>query len=125
MNGNKTIVVDYLARFDRASIAMQVRAKIIEQLPDGMPKQEHIADTLHVSLRSLQRRLKEEETSFKDLLEDTRQSLAEQYLREQHRSIGAGRRRGVVEESVKQVHVTLLNRVVGGAGHAFARVQRA
>ena len=85
---NDQTVVDYLARFDRASIAMQVRAKIIEQLPDGMPKQEHIADTLHVSLRSLQRRLKEEETSFKDLLEDTRQSLAEQYLREHHRSIG-------------------------------------
>ena len=85
---NDQTVVDYLARFDRSSIAMQVRSKIIEQLPDGMPKQEHIADTLHVSLRSLQRRLKEEETSFKDVLEDTRQSLAQQYLREHHRSIG-------------------------------------
>ncbi len=85
---NDQAVVDYLARFDRASIAMQVRAKIIEQLPDGMPRQEDIADTLHVSLRSLQRRLREEETSFKDLMEDTRKTLAMQYLRESHRSIG-------------------------------------
>ena len=85
---NDQTVVDYLARFDHASIAMQVRSKIIEQLPDGIPKQENIAETLHVSLRSLQRRLREEETSFKGLLEDTRQSLAQQYLRETHRSIG-------------------------------------
>ena len=85
---NDQTVVDYLARFDQASIAMQVRSKIIEQLHDGIPKQESIADTLHISLRSLQRRLREEETSFKGLLEDTRQSLARQYLRENHRSIG-------------------------------------
>lgn len=85
---NDQTVVDYLARFDQASIAMQVRSKIIEQLHDGIPKQESIADTLHISLRSLQRRLREEETSFKGLLEDTRQALAQQYLRENHRSIG-------------------------------------
>ena len=85
---NDQTVVDYLARFDRANIAMQVRAKIIEQLPDGMPNQGDIAETLNVSLRSLQRRLKEEETSFKNLMEDTRKALAMQYLRESHRSIG-------------------------------------
>jgi AraC-like DNA-binding protein len=85
---NDQVVVDYLARFDRASIAMQVRSRIIHQLPDGIPKQEAIAETLHVSLRSLQRRLKAEETSFKDLLEETRQQLALQYLRDSRRSIG-------------------------------------
>jgi AraC-like DNA-binding protein len=85
---NDRTVVDYLARFDRARISMQVRSKIIEQLPDGLPKQEYVAEKLNVSLRSLQRKLKEEETSFKGLLEDTRQSLARQYLREHHRSIG-------------------------------------
>ena len=85
---NDQVVVDYLARFDRASIAMQVRSRIIHQLPDGIPRQEAIADTLHVSLRSLQRRLKEEDTSFKDLLEETRRQLALQYLRDSRRSIG-------------------------------------
>jgi AraC-like DNA-binding protein len=85
---NDQVVVDYLARFDRNSIAMQVRARIIHQLPDGIPTQESIANTLHVSLRSLQRRLKEEDTSFRDLLEETRQQLARQYLRDGQRSIG-------------------------------------
>jgi AraC-like DNA-binding protein len=85
---NDQTVVDYLARFDRANITMQVRSKIIEQLHDGAPKQEDIAGTLHVSLRSLQRKLKDEHTSYKALLENTRQQLAMQYLRESQRSIG-------------------------------------
>jgi AraC-like DNA-binding protein len=85
---NDQVVTDYLARYDRDSIAMQVRSKIIQQLPDGIPRQEVIADTLNVSLRSLQRKLKEEETSFKNLLEDTRQQLALHYLRDTRRSIG-------------------------------------
>lgn len=85
---NDQTVIDYLARFDRASIAMQVRAQIIERLPAGAPHQETIAESLHVSLRSLQRRLKDEETSFKELLEETRRELALHYIRESHRPIG-------------------------------------
>ena len=84
---NDQTVVDYLARFDRAGIAMQVRLKIIEQLPHGIPRQGDIAEALEVSPRSLQRQLREEETSFKDLLENTRKVLAVQYLRKPHRSI--------------------------------------
>jgi AraC-like DNA-binding protein len=85
---NDRAVVDYLARFDRDSITMQVRSRIIERLHDGTPNQETIADSLHVSLRSLQRRLNKEETNFKTLLESTRQELALHYIRETHRSLG-------------------------------------
>lgn len=85
---NDQIVVDYLARFDRASIAMQVRSWIIQHLPDGAPNQETIANALHISLRSLQRKLREEDVTYKDLLEDTRRELAMQYIRESYRSIG-------------------------------------
>ena len=85
---NDQTVVDYLARFDRASITMQVRSKIIETLPDGVPQQQSIAETLNVSLRSLQRRLKSEQTNFRNLLDNTRKALAVQYIRESHRSLG-------------------------------------
>jgi AraC-like DNA-binding protein len=84
---NDQTVIDYLARFDRASIAMQVRAEIIGRLPEGSPHQDTIAESLHVSLRSLQRRLKDENTSFKKLLEETRRELALQYIRDSHRPI--------------------------------------
>jgi len=85
---NDQAVIDYLARYDRASITMQVRSKIIECLPDGRPNQGDIAENLHTSLRSLQRRLRDEETTFKDLLSETQQDLALHYIRETHRSIG-------------------------------------
>jgi AraC-like DNA-binding protein len=85
---NDQTVVEYLTRFDRTSIAMQVRLKIIEQLPHGIPKLGNIAEALQVSPRSLQRQLKEEETSFKHLLEYTRKALAVQYLHKPHHSIG-------------------------------------
>ena len=85
---NDRTVVEYLARFDQASVTMQVRARIIERLPDGAPHQQAIARALHVSPRSLQRRLRDEATSFKTLLDETRRELAMQYIRESHRSIG-------------------------------------
>ena len=85
---NDQAVIDYLARYDRDSTAMQVRSRIIELLPDGTPQQSNIACTLNLSLRSLQRRLKEEGTNFKGLLEDTRRELALHYIRETHRPIG-------------------------------------
>lgn len=85
---NDQSVVDYLARFDRDSLTMQVRSRIIERLPDGTPNQGTIAQSLNVSLRSLQRKLNNEETSFKALLESTRRELALHYIRETHRSLG-------------------------------------
>jgi len=81
------IVQEYLARFDRSSVAMQVRARLTEQLSSGHATQESVADTLHMSLRSLQRRLKNERTSYKGLLDDTRRELAAHYIAESHRSI--------------------------------------
>lgn len=85
---NDQAVIDYLARFDRDSMTMQVRSSIIERLHDGTPNQETIADSLHVSLRSLQRMLNKEETNYKTLLESTRQELALHYIRETYRSLG-------------------------------------
>ncbi len=85
---NDQTVIDYLARFDRDNITMQVRAKIIEQLPEGRPNQGDIASTLNTSLRSLQRRLHDQDTSFKELLSNTQRELALSYIRDTSRSIG-------------------------------------
>jgi AraC-like DNA-binding protein len=84
---NEQIVQEYLARFDRSSVAMQVRARLTEQLSSGHANQESVAHALHMSLRSLQRRLNDEGTSYKDLLDETRRELASHYMAESHRSI--------------------------------------
>lgn len=72
---------DYLARFSDSRVTHQARQVICRLLPQGEPRREEtVAQSLHLSERSLQRRLDEEGTSFQQLLDDTRRTLAEQYL---------------------------------------------
>ncbi|SNR92253.1 AraC-like transcriptional regulator QhpR [Pseudomonas segetis] len=51
-------------------------------LPNGRVTIEQVADYMMLSSRTLQRYLAEEQTSFQDLLDQTRQSLATRYLRD-------------------------------------------
>nr|BFE90519.1 hypothetical protein GCM10020185_10550 [Pseudomonas brassicacearum subsp. brassicacearum] len=72
---------EYLARFfSESRVTHKARQVLCRLLPQGEPKRDVVAQTLHLSQRTLQRRLQEEGTSFQSLLEDTRRELAEQYL---------------------------------------------
>jgi AraC-like DNA-binding protein len=77
----------FLDSFLARSITREVVDKIVEHLPDGPPGQQQVATALHMSNRTLQRKLREEGTSFKDLLQDTRMQLAGRYLRSPGRSV--------------------------------------
>lgn len=77
----------YLDSFLANSTSREVVDKIVERLPDGPPNQQQIAEALHVSNRTLQRKLKDEGTSFMDLLQNTRLQLAQKYLRHPNRSV--------------------------------------
>ncbi|MEH6588117.1 MAG: AraC family transcriptional regulator [Halioglobus sp.] len=77
----------YLDSFMAQSTSRDVVDKIVAHLPDGPPNQQQIAEALHVSNRTLQRKLKDEGTSFMDLLQDTRLQLARKYLRHPNRSV--------------------------------------
>lgn len=71
---------EYLARFTGSRVTHLARQVLCRLLPQGEPKREVVASALHLSQRTLQRRLQEEGTSFQQLLDDTRRELAEQYL---------------------------------------------
>ena len=71
---------EYLARFSESRVTHKARQVLCRLLPQGEPKRDTVAQTLHLSQRTLQRRLQEEGTSFQTLLDDTRRELAEQYL---------------------------------------------
>lgn len=71
---------EYLARFSESRVTHKARQVLCRLLPQGEPKREMVAQALHLSQRTLQRRLQEEGTSFQALLDDTRRELAEQYL---------------------------------------------
>jgi len=53
---------------------------VSELLPGGEPRMQNVASNLHLSVRSLQRRLREEGTSFTAIVDSVRRSLAMTYL---------------------------------------------
>lgn len=79
---NDLVVMEYLSRFDGARLAEKVRAELITRLPAGEPPRGEVAAALHLSEKTLQRRLKDEDTSYQQVLDEVRRDLAQQYLRE-------------------------------------------
>jgi AraC-like DNA-binding protein len=58
----------------------RVRVAIQQKLTGQRPSIEDIADALHISARTLQRRLQDEGSSFQRVLEEARRQMARQYL---------------------------------------------
>lgn len=67
---------------DDDSLERQVRVRISRSLSEGTPAISDVARHLHMSGRTLQRRLGEQGLSFQTLLDQTRRRLAERLLRE-------------------------------------------
>jgi len=84
---NEQIVADYLARFHADTYPDRVRARLVELLPAGSVSEETLARSLNLSRRTLQRRLAEDGTSYKALLDEARCELAVRYIGEQCMSI--------------------------------------
>ncbi|MGE0396796.1 MAG: AraC family transcriptional regulator [Kofleriaceae bacterium] len=72
---------DCVARMPKAGeLASEVRAAVIAAISAGEPAIEDVAARLGTSPRSLQRRLRDDDLSFKSVVEETRLSLAQGYL---------------------------------------------
>ncbi|HTO69357.1 MAG TPA: AraC family transcriptional regulator ligand-binding domain-containing protein [Myxococcota bacterium] len=61
-------------------LTQRVRERLAGELASGDPSAEHIAGLLHMSRRTLVRRLEAEGSSFKAILDDLRSGLARRYL---------------------------------------------
>ncbi len=77
---NDQVVVSLIARMDRDDIIARVRALFVELLPSGECDKEKVAAQLNMSERSLQSKLAARNTSYRNLLNETRQELAVQYI---------------------------------------------
>jgi AraC-like DNA-binding protein len=78
------IAEEYIAALEPNNIATEVRKLLIELLPSGEASQDAIARQMNRSLSTLQRQLSVEKTNYKEIREQTRKELAEQYVREGH-----------------------------------------
>ena len=79
---NETVLKRTLAQLKPLTWERKVRDAIEEQLPEGEPSAERIAQALHLSLRSLQRHLADEGCRFDTLLNESRENLALLHLRD-------------------------------------------
>ncbi|MEM9245939.1 MAG: AraC family transcriptional regulator [Cyanobacteria bacterium P01_F01_bin.153] len=70
-----------LAQYDQDNFSDHVRKAIVRSLKGNSPTLETIAQDLHISARSLQLKLKQEDTSYQAVLDEVRKEMAIDYLR--------------------------------------------
>lgn len=85
---NDQVILRYLAQLNRSDLVMRVKVALIENLPSGQVSKEQVSEILGVSQRTLQRKLHDEGTSFKQLLDETRHELADGYIKNNQVSLG-------------------------------------
>ncbi len=68
------------APLGESALVARVRQMVAELLPQGEPMLERVADALNMSARTLRRRLQQDGTGFRELLDKLRQELCAQYL---------------------------------------------
>jgi AraC-like DNA-binding protein len=73
---------DYIARMDDHDVLAKARMALIDLLPDGEPSRKRLAGKLHMSERTLARRLGDQDYTFSALVDETRSHLARDYLRQ-------------------------------------------
>jgi AraC-like DNA-binding protein len=74
-------LMKYLVEIKKGDLVQQIQSVIIENLPSGKVTDNLIARELNLSERSLQRKLKEKGTTFRNELDNVREMAAIQYIK--------------------------------------------
>lgn len=77
---NDQVITRRLALMDRNDIVARVKSALMEQLPNGDVSDDSVARSLHMSVRTMHRKLAEEDHNFRSMLVEVRRSLAEMYI---------------------------------------------
>lgn len=84
---NEDVARKYLQILDRNSVDTRVKAKLIELMPTGQVTEDVIASELNMGLRTLQRKLRGEKTSFSSIYKNIRQEMASEYIQDSQMSM--------------------------------------
>ncbi len=84
---SEDVAREYLANMDKKDVVARARVAITGQLPDGEPSRKDVAEQLHMSERTLARRLSDREYTFSSLVDEVRGQLAKEYLRQARFSV--------------------------------------
>ena len=85
--GNASLVLateqaarEYLQWLDKKDVVSAVKSRIIELLPSGQINEALVADKVNMNVRTLQRRLKEQDLTFKQIVNATRQEIVHNHI---------------------------------------------
>lgn len=81
------LLTGQLAKLSRDDVVSRCKAAFLEQLSSGEPSADEVAQQLHMSNRTLQRKLSEAGTSYQKLVDDARRDLALRYIGDHGKSI--------------------------------------
>ena len=84
---HEEVIERYLMKLDRRNILNRIRLGLMEQLPSGRVTEDDMAKLLNMSKRTLHRKLRENDETFRTLLTQVRMDLAERYIRNRDFSI--------------------------------------
>lgn len=84
---HEQLLQQHLLQLGHTSTRYRVLSEITRRLKQGEPRRADIAAALHISDRTLQRRLQEENVSYQQLLNEARMALARQYLADERLSL--------------------------------------
>lgn len=87
VQASEEMAQQYIARMDKNDIVTRARVLLIGQLPDGEPSRKALAEGLHLSERTLARRLSDGGYTFTSLVDEIRNHLAKDYLRQSRFSV--------------------------------------
>ena len=80
-------VMQYLKQLERHDIVNRVKTVIVEELSSCTLNKQRVADRLHMSARSLQMKLAARDTTFQEIMDTTRHTLALGYIEQSSISI--------------------------------------
>jgi AraC-like DNA-binding protein len=82
-----SILTSQLAALDRNNIPARCKSSLLEEITSGEVSEGDMARRLHMSRRTLQRKLAESNTTYQKLVDDTRRDLALRYMEDPRNSI--------------------------------------
>ena len=81
------VIAEYLSRIGIGTTASSVKTILVDLLPSGEVTEESLAASLNLSQSTLQRRLKQEGTTYRAVLQEVRCDLAERMLEESSKTL--------------------------------------
>jgi len=81
------ILAEQLAHLDKKNVVARCQAHLLDQLCSGEISEDMMAEQLHMSRRTLQRKLAEADLTYQKLVDDTRRDLAMRHLEDPRHSI--------------------------------------